>query len=677
MRHANPSSARGPVFRVDLLERRALLAFAPVGPEFRVNTFTAGYQYNPAVATDANGDLVVAWMSLGQDGSSGGVYAQRYNAAGAAQGAEFRVNTFTAGQQAEPAVACDADGDFVIAWASMEQEGRGFDYDVYAQRYDAAGVPQGGEFRVNTFTAGRQTSPSVACDVGGDFVVTWDSTGQDDPSGTDYGVYAQRYNAAGAPQGEEFRVNTTTDLNQHRSGVAMDADGDFVVAWQGEVRDGAIAGYGVYAQRFDAAGEPQGGEFGVNPVIAPVGLQLAPSVACDAAGGFAVAWQSFEQGGPTIGVYARRYDAAGAALGDALHVNTFTSQFGRQRLPSVACDPAGDFVVAWSSYLQDHSNWGVYARRYDAAGAPQGGEFRVNTFTAGHQLAPSGNAVACDAGGDFVVTWESDGQDGAGYGVYAQRYQLAPPPAAPRVTQVFADGTAWTSAFKNFLQAQGAGDAAFGYAIPVGPAQLAVLPWSGVDRLSVRFDKDVGVVNANLALRGQRVTSYPLSNFAYDPATHTATWTLGQPLRADKLLLDLDGDPGGVGLAGLALDGDWASGTSAFPSGDGSPGGDFRFRLNVLPGDTDRSGAVLANDSSDVKRKFFSSTTNPGAGPAAYSVFHDVTGSGAILADDFSEVKKRFFSTLPTTDPAAVTTATAAWSEPPLMAATLRRKLLG
>jgi hypothetical protein len=72
------------------------------------------------------------------------------------------------------------------------------------------------------------------------------------------------------------------------------------------------------------------------------------------------------------------------------------------------------------------------------------------------------------------------------------------------------------------------------------------------------------------------------------------------------------------------------------------------LRLNVLQGDVDRSGTVLANDFSEVKKKFFKSAVAPGpAGDTQYSVFHDVDGSGSILANDFSEVKKRFFQTLP------------------------------
>ena len=67
----------------------------------------------------------------------------------------------------------------------------------------------------------------------------------------------------------------------------------------------------------------------------------------------------------------------------------------------------------------------------------------------------------------------------------------------------------------------------------------------------------------------------------------------------------------------------------------------------MLPGNVNRAGSVLAEDFSSVKARFFRSTTNPGSGPNAYSIFHDVNGTGTILADDFSEVKRRFFNTLP------------------------------
>src|SRR5690349_6099926 len=67
---------------------------SPLGPQFQVNTYTSNSQSVPAVAADSAGNFVVTWRSPGQDGSSYGVFGQRYDSAGTPQGGEFQVNTY-------------------------------------------------------------------------------------------------------------------------------------------------------------------------------------------------------------------------------------------------------------------------------------------------------------------------------------------------------------------------------------------------------------------------------------------------------------------------------------------------------------------------------------------------------------------------------------------------------
>jgi hypothetical protein len=174
----------------------AATAQTPAGTEFSVNTYTTNNQRNPSIGMDSDGDFVIALNSSGQDGSNNGVYAQRYNSAGAPQGTEFLVNTYTASDQRNPSIGMDSDsdGDFVIAWQSRNQDGSAF--GVYAQQYNSAGAPQGTEFLVNTYTTSYQYNPSVGMDNDGDFVIAWESYGQD---GSGWGVYAQRYAAAVLP----------------------------------------------------------------------------------------------------------------------------------------------------------------------------------------------------------------------------------------------------------------------------------------------------------------------------------------------------------------------------------------------------------------------------------------------------------------------------------------------
>jgi len=278
--------------------RRYDAAGVAQGPEFKVNTFTAGNQFIPSVAMDAAGNFVIAWTSAGQDGSGDGVFAQRFDASGAPQGDEFRVNTYTTGNQRSSAVAMDADGDFVVAWSSYGQDGS--NDGVYFRRYNAAGVVQGLETRANTFTSGSQAGPSAAMEADGDFVIVWSSFTQD---GSAQGVYGQRYTAAGGVAGGEFRANTYTTDSQTSPKVAMDADGDFVVAWQSQNQDGN--GYGVYAQQYEGAGGPVGNEFRLNNITN--GHQLAPSVALDADGDLVAGWQNDNSLGGIVNAYARRF----------------------------------------------------------------------------------------------------------------------------------------------------------------------------------------------------------------------------------------------------------------------------------------------------------------------------------------------------------------------------------
>jgi hypothetical protein len=147
------------------------------------------------------------------------------------------------------------------------------------------------------------------------------------------------------------------------------------------------------------------------------------------------------------------------------------------------------------------------------------------------------------------------------------------------------------------------------------------LPWLNVNEVSIAFSEDVVVQADDLDIRGVIVATYATdpAAFTYNAGARTATWRLpaGVAFQNDKILLDLNSDsPAGVRTAaGAYLDGNWSNGTDAYPSGDGSPGDDFRFRFNMLPGDTTRDGSVLARDYADVKKKFFKN--NPRSLPRA------------------------------------------------------------
>jgi VCBS repeat-containing protein len=232
----------------------------PAGGEFRVNTYTMSSQDYSSVAALADGGFVVTWSSLGQDGDGYGIYGQRYDATGATVGGEFRINTETASAQIYSSVAALADGGFVVTWSSNGQDGSS--WGIYGQRYDATGATVGTEFQVNTETSNNQLYSSVAALADGGFVVTWSSFDQD---GDDWGIYGQRYDATGATAGDEFQVNTVTTFDQIYSSVAALADGGFVVTWSSYIQDGSFD-WGMFGQRYDATGAEAGDEFRLNGI---------------------------------------------------------------------------------------------------------------------------------------------------------------------------------------------------------------------------------------------------------------------------------------------------------------------------------------------------------------------------------------------------------------------------
>src|SRR5258706_537794 len=103
----------------------------PVGSELRANTYLTGQQQRPAVSCDAAGAFVVVWMTFGEGGDpSYSIAGQRYSSAGAPLGTQFRVNTYTPFDQRYPAVAFAA-GSFVVAWQYTAYSAD----EVYARRY--------------------------------------------------------------------------------------------------------------------------------------------------------------------------------------------------------------------------------------------------------------------------------------------------------------------------------------------------------------------------------------------------------------------------------------------------------------------------------------------------------------------------------------------------------------
>jgi len=382
--------------------------------EFQVNTYTIGSQEEPRVSHDPDGGFVVVWHGGGdQDGDGYGVFARRYAADVSPIGSEFQVNTYTIDDQVVPAVSHDSSGGFVVVWQSW---GDGSSFGIFGQRYSASRAAVGGEFQVNTYTTEGQRRASVSHSSSGGFVVVWDSFGQD---GDSLGIFGQRYDTSGSAVGSEFQVNTYTTDEQQFPSLSHDASGGFVVVWESGGQDGEL--HGIFGQRYDASGSAVGSEFQVNTYTASE--QDAPRVSHDSGGGFVVVWDSLDQDGEGGGIFGQRYDSSGNAVGNEFQVNAYTTgdQVAPRvsHDPSGGFAVVWSDDVLGEEGGRDGDGWGVFGRRYDSSGSPLGGDFQVNHYTTGDQFDAS---VSHDPSGAFVVVWQSHAQDGDGAGVFGRRF---------------------------------------------------------------------------------------------------------------------------------------------------------------------------------------------------------------------------------------------------------------
>ncbi len=303
----------------DLLGQRYDASGQAVGGAFQVAASRAGGQTDARVAGLADGGFVVTWTDdsgLGGDFSGAGIKAQVFSASGARVGGEMLVNTATDDDQSSPKIAALADGGFVVAWASSS----GSVQDVRFQVFNASGGRVGGE-RIETNAddpISVQSSPVVAALPNGGFVMTWTdrrtSGGDPNQDGIRYGVY----NSAGASNGvSDPRVNDLiTTGDQENPVVAVLANGGFVIAWADSSQGNSARD--IRYRVFGADGRPVGSEQAAHGFS--VDDRYFPTVSATDDGGFVIAWvEQIANGvGSADDVYnsiAQRFTAAGTPEG--------------------------------------------------------------------------------------------------------------------------------------------------------------------------------------------------------------------------------------------------------------------------------------------------------------------------------------------------------------------------
>ena len=367
------------VYSVEAGATRELEQF---GNEFALGT--ASQNAAPAMATLADGGFVTVWQASSTDG--GQLWAQLRDAGGNARGAAFAVTSaLDAAAEGEPGVAALHDGRFVVAYTV-----RSGDAAHIAYRIVGADGSAGVQHFADSGGAADAAMPDVAVLADGSFALAWRADGQ---------VQVRQFGTDGAPLGVQQTFGALgsaydPDIAAHGAG--------FVMAW-GEMGDGNVY----------AAGPGQAPALVSGDGYAATISTAAPlaSVAALSDGGYVVAWDSYlnsPYGFAQSDIFFQRYDAAGHAVGGRVQANV---EGGAGRFAaSVAARDDGGFVIGWQSQAGDFDGNGVFARRFDASGAALDvREFAVNEMRQGDQASP---VLSSLAGGGLAAAWIDTQADG-------------------------------------------------------------------------------------------------------------------------------------------------------------------------------------------------------------------------------------------------------------------------
>lgn len=260
----------------------------------------------------------------------------------------------------------------------------------------SAQTPVDIEFLVTSETPGIQLSPQVAMNARGQFVVAWIGNGP--PTARDNSFYVRRYEADGRPATDEIKVHTPAFISSFTPRLAMMEDGSFVVVFP-QLEPEAV----LRARRYAPDGTPVGEDVVITRSF--LSFEVAPR----GDGGFVVAWDT------PLMVRVQSFRADGEPLAPAITLDSSGA------LPDVAVGPEGEAVVIWEDIAPSrpgNPRLFIRAQRLGADGAREGRPFQVTAKEPRELRA----RVAKDRTGNFLVIW-AQGSGSLGRGTFTRWYR--------------------------------------------------------------------------------------------------------------------------------------------------------------------------------------------------------------------------------------------------------------
>lgn len=282
-------------------------------------------------------------------------------------------------------------------------------------------IKRGNEILVNQATEGDQTltwesayTKAIGSIPDGHFMVVWEDRGVNPIT-----VKGQIFDSTGTKVSNEDILIHSSSYSQNDATVIGLSNNNFFVAWDGDNLLGDNSGRAVVGRIFDTKGTPVTPVFRINQKI-PGSYQ--PAITELSNGNLAIAWQGPDE--YVTGIFARIFTNTGIAVTDEFQVsnnrNSDNGLIANQYGAAISSIDDRQFVVAWQSWEQDGSSYGVYAKIYTNNGLPVTNEFLVNHLISGSQGQPD---IANLGNKQFLVTYSSQYIEGnISFGVAGRRF---------------------------------------------------------------------------------------------------------------------------------------------------------------------------------------------------------------------------------------------------------------
>ncbi|MDA8587016.1 Ig-like domain-containing protein [Rhodobacteraceae bacterium] len=357
----------------------------PVGNSFAVSSNVLTSQHAPNALAIGEDTVVVSWdesVAVGEDA----LYLRFFQNGTPTSDVILAVDSPEASQRTA-AMAETPDGGFLLVWTSVDNATGSS--SIEGQFYSSDGLTVGDVFAISDGGLRPDFARVAVADTGA-FFVTWQEDGTD---GDGASVVGRAFDATNVPVGDVTVLTTEAEAFQTRPDVAALPTGDFALVWQSYDTDGAF--YDIFVRLINADGTFKTLDALATTITASTQEDARIAVLND--GGFVVSWTSLGEDGLGRGVFAQRFDSAGEKLGAVARLNQITE--GDQVSSDLALIDDGILAAVWTTDSRAFAGTDIAARYFSvgsngendmtasAASAPEAtSEFATTTRISNEQV---------------------------------------------------------------------------------------------------------------------------------------------------------------------------------------------------------------------------------------------------------------------------------------------------